>query len=208
MSRRRLAFTAVAALVLLAVSIAVGSSLISSPSTPARKPPRAAGAPTPAPSSPPTRPAGFVSFNAPESGFSIAYPAGWKRLQSADKQVRLLVADGAAASLLVRVAPLGIEVTTETLPQTRELTDSLVRADRGVELLTQPQPVTLDGLPGYRYLYTYAAGPGRGRGAHVHYFVFQGKQLTTLVFQVPGLGALKRELDALDRIAGTFRAIR
>lgn len=212
MSRRRLALAVAAALVLLAISVAVGSSLVSSPSSRARKPPPATASPaatsTPE-ASPPARPAGFVSFDAPESGFSIAYPSSWKRLEPSDKEVRLLATNGTKASLLVRVNPVGISVTKETLPLTRELTDSLVRADRRVELLSQPQPITLDGLPGYRYLYTFGAGAGPDgpRGAHVHYFVFQDKRLISIVLQVPGLRALKRNLGALDRIVGTFDSL-
>ena len=53
-------------------------------------------------------------------------------------------------------------------------------------------------------MYTYVAKDGT-RGAHVHYFVFRNKRLISLVLQVPGIGALKRNSVLLDRVAGTFR---
>ncbi len=195
MSRRRLAVTAVAALVVLLASIAVGRSFVSSPptATTARdQPPETA--PAPAASQAPL-PEGFVSFNESELGFSVAYPGTWKRLASTDEKV----------SLLVRVAPVGLTVTEDTLGIVRDLTDSLVRANPSVKLLSEPQPIALDDAPGYRYLYTFDAGDGR-RGAHLHFLVFRRKRLIQLVFQVPGVRALEREADLLDRIAGTFVA--
>jgi len=194
-SRRRLAVTAVAALVVLLASIAVGRSFVSSPptATTARdQPPETA--PAPAASQAPL-PEGFVSFNESELGFSVAYPGTWKRLASTDEKV----------SLLVRVAPVGLTVTEDTLGIVRDLTDSLVRANPSVKLLSEPQPIALDDAPGYRYLYTFDAGDGR-RGAHLHFLVFRRKRLIQLVFQVPGVRALEREADLLDRIAGTFVA--
>ena len=107
-------------------------------------------------------------------------------------------------SLLVRIAPVGLDVTQSTLPAVRNLTERLVTADSGVKQVSTPDEVSLDGLPGYRYVYTYVAKDGT-RGAHVHYFVFRNKRLISLVLQVPGIGALKRDSVLLDRVAGTFR---
>ena len=143
-------------------------------------------------------------FADPESGFSIDYPATWRRLAAPDKQVRLLVTDKATTSLLVRDAPLGLEVTPDTLGVARDFTDTLVRADSSVRMLAKPEFVTLDGLPGVRYRYTF--NDGRGGGAHVHYFLFKGSRLLTLVFQVPGARALERRSGLLDRVAGSFQA--
>ncbi len=212
MSRRqRLALTALLALVALGASIAVGSSIISSPSTgPGRKRPATAGSPAPTTTAPSPVPKGLVTFRDPEDGFSIVYPKTWTRVQApdpSDKEVRLLVADGTKVSLLIRVAPVDLTVTKQTLGIARGFTDSLVAADRRVKLLSKPEAITLDGLPGYRYAYTFAAGPGGRRGAHVHYFLFSRKRLISLVFQVPGAGALKRDSELLDGVAGTFRAV-
>jgi len=205
--RRRLAFAALAVLVVFTASIALGSSLISPPSSATRDGDRAEPESAPSPvTAPQAVPEGLVTFADPRAGFSIAYPRTWERIVPADEEVRLLVADGTRISLLIRVTPVGLTVTRQTLGIARGLTDSLVGADRGVNLLSPPQAITLDGLPGYRYLYTFGAGRDGARGAHMHYFLFRRKRLITLVFQVPGARALKLQSGVLDNIAGTFRA--
>jgi hypothetical protein len=212
--RRRLALTGLAGLVVLVASIAVGRSIISSPSTTPAPDARTATDTSPSggespPSSglspPSLAGAGFLTFNDRKAGFSIGYPRRWKRLEASDKQVRLLAADGTKTSLLVRVAPVGLTVTRQTLGIVRKLTDSLVSADGRVRLLAQPQQITLDGVPGYRYFYTYGAPRGGKGGAHAHYFLFWRKRLFTLVLQVPGARALNRDSVLLNRVAATFR---
>jgi len=199
------ALVALAALVVLVASIFLGRSQISPPA-PVSDEERAAGDARPAPDGSPP-PAGLVAFEDSENGFSILYPRSWKRLEAPDEEVRLLVARGDVLSLLVRVAPVGLTVTRDTLGEARGLTDSLIGSDSRVKLLSSPRAITLDGLPGYRYVYTYRSGPDGSRSAHVHYFVFKDKRLISLVFQVSPASALKRASDALDRIAGTFRAM-
>lgn len=194
MSRRRWALIAVVLVAALAASIAAGSSVIDSP--PATT---TTATPVPTPTAPAV-PAGFVTFRDEAEGYTIAYPQIWERQTPSDDQVRLLAAEGSAVSMLIRVAPIGLDVTVETLNIARELTDSLVGADRRTKLLSEPEPVTLDGVPAYRYVYSYGKG-----GAHIHYFVFLPKRLLTLVFQVPSVRALQRDSDLLDRVAGTFR---
>jgi PsbP len=203
LSRQRLALIGLAVVVILGGSVALGNSVISSPSTAPKG--RATPAPSPKGS---TRaiPARFVTFTDRQAGFSIAYPRGWKRLRPADAGVRLIAADGKRASLLVRIAPVGLDVTQDTLPAVRDLTQRLVTADRGVKRVSTPEQVSLDGLPGYRYVYTFTARDGT-RGAHVHYFLFRNKRLISLVFQVPGVRAVKRDSVLLDRVAGTFRVV-
>ncbi len=208
MTRRQWAFTGAAVLVALVVSIAIGSSVFPSPSTPERDEPSPTATAAPPRATATAVPEGLVTFKDLESGFSIAYPRTWKRLEPVDPEVRLLVADGTnKVSLLIRDTPTGLTVTKDTLGTVRELTDSLVGADQRVTLLSSPEAITLDELPGYRYVYTFGDRNGESGGAHVHYFVFRGKRLISLVFQVPSARALKRGSAVLDRLAGTFRAI-
>lgn len=206
MTRRRLAVTALVAVVVLVVSVVVGRSAVSTPATTptGASVPADPGAVTPAA---PAVPDGFVTFNDVLNGFSIAYPRTWARLQPKDEGVRLLVADGTRRSLLIRAerSPVDQTVTTQSLGIVRGLTDRLVQADRRVKVLGEPEPITLDGVPGYRYRYTFASGPNGQRGAHVHYFLFRSdRRLITMVFQVPSAAALRRDSGLLDRIAGTF----
>jgi len=204
-ARSRLAITVVAGIVALVAAAAVGRSVISSPAPkPQPAPAPSAATPTPAPVADPP---GYVRFRDAQAGFSIAYPEGWSRVASRDPAVKLLVAKGRATSLLVRVAqsPVASDVTAETLPIVRRLTDSLVRADSRIQSALTPQPLVLGGLPGYRYLYTFTTESG-GSGAHIHYFLFKGKRIITLVFQALPAQRLDAKLPLLKRIAETFRA--
>ncbi|MCA1675414.1 MAG: hypothetical protein LC799_25595, partial [Actinobacteria bacterium] len=127
-------------------------------------------------------PPGFIEFRSPQAGFAVSYPEGWMRLKTPDPQVVLLAAQGPEVSFLVRVAELDIAIGPQELPAAKQLTDQIVMANESVELLAQPQPIRLAGLPGYFYFYSFQ-DPGTGqRGAHSHFFVFKGQTLITLVF--------------------------
>lgn len=203
MSGRQLALAIAAAVIVVAAAAFAGSEIVSSPSsTTAARPPRPITA-TPPPGAAHADPPGYVRFRDAPAGFSIAYPKDWSRVASRDPTVKLLVARGRSVSLLVRRAPVGLDVTAKTLPIARRLTDSLVRADGRVRLLGPPQALVVDGLPGYVYEYTFAAAGGE-RGAHIHYFLFKGGQLISLVFQVLPAQDLKRVLPLFQRIAATF----
>lgn len=211
-ARSRLAITLVAGIVALVAAVAVGRSIVSSPAPtprPAPAPSAAAPAPVPVPvaPAPAADPPGYVRFRDARTGFSIAYPKSWSRVASREAAVKLLVAKGRATSLLVRVArsPVTADVTRETLPIVRQLTDSLVRADGRIQSIVEPQPLVLDGLPGYRYVYTFATTSG-GSGAHIHYFLFKGKRIITLVLQALPAQRLEQDLPLLKRIVQTFRA--
>lgn len=210
-ARSRLTITLAAGIVVLIAAAAIGRGIVSPPATkpaPATKPPASKPAPSVAAApSTPADPPGFVRFRDVRAGFSIAYPEGWARVASDDPDVQLLVGKGRATSLLVRVArsPLGSDVTAETLPIVRRLTDSLVRADGRVQLLGEPQPLVLDGLPGYRYVYTFATSSGKP-GAHLHYFLFKGKRIITLVLQILPAQRLQQELPMLQRVVASFQA--
>ncbi len=141
-----------------------------------------------------------------EAQISIGYPRTWKRLRSTDPGVPLIVADGSEASLLVRVAPVGLTVTPETLSVARNLTDSLVQADGRVDLLEEPGEVVLAGLPGYRYRYRFRTSDGKP-GIHVHYFLFKRGQLISLVFQVLPASRLDALSGLIDQMALSFRSV-
>ncbi len=147
-----------------------------------------------------------VRFRDGAASVSIAYPATWARVRPSDPEVRLLVAADDSTSLLMRVAPIGLEaqVTPGTLPLVRPLTDRLVGAGERVRLLAAPRTVVLGGLPGYRYRYTFSSVGGH-RGAHLHYFLFKEKRMIQLVFQALPSDRLPELSGVFERIAATFR---
>ncbi len=150
-------------------------------------------------------PEGFAEFASEEAGFSIAYPRAWRRLQPRDPQVKLVADDETGGSILVRVVPLGFNVTPDQLEAVRPLTDDLVTAHPGVKLVTDPKQITLAGLPGWFYLYTFQDEGSKLRGAHSHFFLFHRETLFALVFQGLPVDRFPELAPTFDRIAGTFR---
>ena len=189
------AFLGIVAVLALVVGGVVGRSIVPS---------------SPAPESPtPRSPSSTVRFTDTLTDVSIAYPASWVRRFSRDQGVRLVAASpdaSAAVSLSVRKSDLET-VTADTLPIVRPLTDDLLRQDDRVDAVPEPEAVTLDGLPGYRYTYTYRRDAG-GRGVHVHYFLFRGDRLIQIVLQAVPASKLDSLQPTFDRVAQSFRASR
>lgn len=182
------AFLAIAAVLALVVGGVVGRKIVPSPST----------------QSPPST----VRVTDTLTDVSIAYPADWVPRMSRDQAVRLLASSrDASAGVSVSVRKSDLEtVTADSLPIVRPLTDDLLRLDDRIISLPDPVPVTIDGLPGYRYTYSYRQE--RGQGAHVHYFLFKGDRLVQIVLQAAPASKLAALQPSFDRIAQSFRASR
>ena len=181
------AFLALAAVLSLVLGGVVGRSIV--PSAPP---------PPPAPST--------IRFTDTLTDVSIAYPSTWQRRISEDQAVRFVASsrdESAAVSVSVRKTDLE-PVTADTLPIVRPLTDDLLRQDESITSVPEPVPVTLDGLPGYRYTYTYRTEDGR-QGAHVHYFLFKPERLVQIVLQAVPAEKLAALQPTFDRIAASFR---
>jgi len=184
------AFLALAAVLSLVVGGVVGRSIV--PSTPP---------PPPAPTT--------VRFTDTLTDVSIAYPSTWQRRISKDQAVRFVASspdESAAVSVSVRRSDLE-PVTADSLPIVRPLTDDLLQQDDRIAAVPEPEPVTIDGLPGYRYTYTYRTEDG-GEGAHVHYFLFKPERLVQIVLQVVPAERLASLQPTFDRIAASFRDAR
>ena len=130
---------------------------------------------------------------------AISYPATWVRRSSRDQAVRILASSpdsSAAVSVSVRKSGIEEPVTQQNLPVVRTLTDDLLQG-RHPDHRDQPirWPVTVGGLPGYRYRYTYRTAD-KTEGAHVHYFLFKDDRLVQLVLQaVPATRAAGAAAD-------------
>ncbi len=158
---------------------------------------------TPDAPDPPARAADeLVAFDDAAAGISISHPPGWRRVDSADPAV-VLLAEGDGASMLVRTADLGVEVTD--LDTAKKISDDLVRAGQP-NLLRPPKQVSLGGLPGYLYLYTFTDPTTGQQGAHAHYFLFRGQTLITVVFQTVPAEGFASLAPLFDRIGDTLRA--
>jgi hypothetical protein len=180
------ALLAIAAVLALVIGGVVGRSIVP--------------APEPGPERPET-----VRFTDTLTDVSVSYPATWVRRFAKDQAVRLVASTpDESGSLSVSVRKVDLEpVTDATLPLVRPLTDDLLRADTRIGRLTEPSPVRIGGLPGYRYSYTYRTPEGGG-GAHIHYFLFKDKRLIQLVLQAQPAARLSTLRPTFDRIAATF----
>lgn len=176
---------ALAAILALVVGGVVGRSIV----------------PDPAPSEPAT-----TTFRDTLTDVSITYPSGWQRRVSRDQAVRILVAtpdQTASASVSVRKSELE-DVTAETLPVVRPLTDDLLKADDRITSVNEPEGVTIGGLPGWRYEYSYRS-EGTTEGAHIHYFLFKRERLIQIVLQAVPASLMPSLLPTLEQIATSFR---
>jgi hypothetical protein len=195
---RRRRVLAIVVVVLVAAGLAtlasgVGQRLLDPGGTPAAAPPGV--------------PPGFTEFRSSQAGFAVSYPADWMRLQTADPQVVLIAARGPEVSFLVRVAELDVAIGPQELPAAKQLTDQIVTANESVELLAEPQPIELAGLPGYFYFYSFQDTGTEQRGAHSHFFVFKGQTLITLVFQTLPAEQFSAAAPTFDQITGSFRVL-
>ena len=145
-----------------------------------------------------------VEFRDAAAGFSISHPASWRRVPSPDTDVRLLAA-GEGVSMLVRTAPLRKALGPRELRTARKLTNELVREVGKVKPLRPPARVRLAGASGYLYLYTYRDTASGQAGGHAHYFLFRGKTMLTIVFQVVPADRFAGLAPLFDQIAATLR---
>jgi hypothetical protein len=140
---------------------------------------------------------------------AVSYPATWVRRVSPDQAVRILASssDG-SAGVSVSVRKSNLEpVTLQTLPVVKPLTDDLLRADTRITAKSRPEPVTVGGLPGYKYTYTYRM-QDKTEGAHVHYFLFKTGRLVQLVLQAVPAARLDALQPTFQQIADTFEGTR
>lgn len=176
---------ALAALLALVVGGVVGRSIV----------------PEPSPTEPTT-----TTFRDTLTDVAITYPAGWQRRASKDQAVRILVAtpdQTASVSISVRKSDLA-QVTAETLPVVRPLTDDLLKADDRITSVNEPEAVTVGGLPGWRYEYAYRS-EGDAEGAHIHYFLFKRQRLIQMVMQTVPATLMPSLLPTFGAIVESFR---
>jgi len=175
------------------------------------QPPVAAQAPAAAPPADSTpsgvTPAGFTEFADPGAGFALSYPTDWPKQPVGDPNVKLLVANGASESLLVRVVQLDAPVTADNLDEARKVTDQVVKPSDSITLLAQPTRVDFGGLPGLFYFYSFKDSSTGAVGAHSHVFLFKGKEMISLVGQALPAERFKDIAPVLDKVFNSFRVL-
>ncbi len=199
--RRTKAVVVLTVLSLLVVGAGVGGVIWSRSRSKGSTPP-----PPPAlPSSPsPTLSDGaFVTFKDSGAGFSIRYPRGWTRSQPPVAEIRLWATDGKQFAASVRVTRTEQVTTPANLANLKAVTDGIVGP--GVQILKQ-DPITVNGLIGFRYIYTLTDTDSGLTTAHLHYFLFQGHKMNSIVFEALPSETFSRIEGVFDQMLGSFHS--
>jgi len=165
---------------------------------------KAAAPPATQPPTSPTLPDGsFVTFKDSEAGFTIRYPRGWARSQPPVAEIRLWASDGKQFAASVRVIHTEEVTTPANLANLKAVTDGVVGP--GVQILKQ-DPITVNGLIGYRYIYTLTDKDSGLTAAHLHYFLFQGHKMNSIVFEAVPSETFSRIEGVFDQMLGSFHS--
>ena len=154
----------------------------------------------------------LVEFKDDKAGWVISYPKAWNRLESKDSDVVLVVsekppAQNTGGSILARDVTLGAPVDDAKLPAAKEVTDKIVTAGQGIQLLAQPAVIHQGGLPGYFYFYSFKDPVTGQEGVHTHYFLFKGSTMISFVFQALPKDNFSGLAHLYDQVIGSFRSL-
>ncbi len=148
-------------------------------------------------------PAGSTTFADPAAGFRLAYPSAWKRVTGPDG---LLLEISAQNAVSVKKTTLAEAVDTTNLDAVRAVTDAVLSKPDAKLTILNSSATKVGGLPGISYLYTFSSGAEQG--AHTHYFVFDGREMYTLVFQALPAADFTALAPTFDEVVESFGVLR
>jgi hypothetical protein len=148
----------------------------------------------------------LTAFTDRVGGFKMSYPQGWTRLASKDIGVRLLASGPSGASLLVRLATLGVTVDGKTLDQIEALTTAKLKGQRGLQIVAGPKLLSVNNLPGFLFIYSFVDPTTGQKSAHSQITLFSGKRMYTLVYQTAAAATLVTLAPLFDQVTDTFHA--
>lgn len=197
-----------AASVLALVVAIVGAWFYLSPDA-AEAPTAAAPAPAAAPAAPQPALAGERKLIDKRAGYQVMYPDTWTEVTDAAGIVGgsdghiIRISDKNAFS--IRTFPLQQAVSPTRLADMRAVTDAILSNPDAKLTVLDVRQVKVSGLPAVYYLYYFPDGDQRG--VHAHYFVFDGKKMHALVFQVVPDGAFDDYAAQFDRVLASFKPL-
>ena len=147
--------------------------------------------------------AAFTEFRDAETGFSIRYPSAWERFQAPVREIRLSVGEG-PYSVQIRSRRTEVATTPQNLSNLKAFADGSIAGPTTVVL--QSDPVTVNGLIGFRYLYTFTDQDSGIQGAHLHYFLFQGHKMHDLIFQALPTETFTQIEGVFNQMLESFRS--
>jgi hypothetical protein len=137
-----------------------------------------------------------VALQDAEAGFTIEVPKSWTSLRDADGEERVLLSAGGQNYFQLKVR------TVDPATVSAEVDSAL----SGLEMITEPQSVTLSGQPATLYLYyTPVTESSPVKGVHVHYFLLKTDRLWSLVFQALPSESLNDLVPVFDQVAKSFK---
>ena len=147
-------------------------------------------------------PAGSLTYSNAAAGYTVNYPASWRRTVGPTNTVLLNLNGQDAVS--IEEFPLRSAVNTGNLAAMRSVTDAILSDPRAHLTVLMTQQVSIGGLNGLYYLYYFPNGT-KQEGVHGHYFLFHGTHMYTLVFQASSAAAFQHIASSFDAIADSFR---
>ena len=138
----------------------------------------------------------FITVHDKEAGFTVSYPESWGEIAPASGEQRLLVSAGGQNYFQVKVRP----IDPATVDQ------QIVEALAEVKMITDPRQVELNGVKTYYFLYyTPVTEQSPVEGVHAHYFMINGDQLYTMVFQALPTDQFSGLAPTFDKVAESFQ---
>jgi hypothetical protein len=122
----------------------------------------------------------FVTFRDPETGFTIRYPRGWQRSEAPLREIRLQVSDGKQYACRLQVRRTEEATTPANLGNLQPVMLGFIGSDKQV---LKQDPLSVNGLIGFRFIYTFTDPTSGLEAAHEHYFLFQGHKMFSIVFE-------------------------
>jgi hypothetical protein len=145
----------------------------------------------------------FVTYQDAETGFTIRYPRGWHRSEAPLREIRLQVSDDKQYSCRVQVRHTEEATTPANLGNLQQTMIGFIGPD--VQIVKQ-DPVTVNGLIGFRFIYRFTDSTSGLEGAHLHYFLFQGHKMNSIVFEAVPTGDFSRIEGVFDQMLQSFHS--
>jgi len=108
----------------------------------------------------------------------------------------------AHSAFSIRTLPLQHAAEMADLGDLRAVTDAILSSPDADITVIDVREIELAGLPAVYYLYYFRDGDQRG--IHAHYFIFDGRKLTTLVFQVVPASRFADYASSFDQVVASF----
>lgn len=135
-------------------------------------------------------------------GYQLTYPETWTELRTSTGHV---VRIDRRSAFNIRTLPLQHPAALADLRDLHAVTDAILSSPDADITVLDVREIELAGFPAVYYLYYFRDGDRRG--IHAHYFVFDGRQLHTLVFQVVPASRFADYASGFDQVVASFTAL-